>query len=183
MMKTDLNRRDFLKKSAAAAAVLAFPNIVLAKSSTEVSVKSVSLYNIHTSEKADAVYWAEGRYIYDEIARLNHLLRDFRTGETHPIDTALFDLLHDLKSAVGSNASFHVISGYRSPKTNDALRRRTSGVAKKSLHMQGRAIDVNLPGIGLETLRLAARELRRGGVGYYPKSGFIHVDTGRVRYW
>ena len=183
MMKTDMKRRDFLKKSAAAAAVLAFPNIILAKSSTVPSVKSVSLYNIHTSEKVDAVYWADGHYLHDEIAQLNHLLRDFRTGDTHPIDTTLFDLLHDLKTAVGSNASFHVISGYRSPKTNNTLRKISSGVAKKSLHMQGRAIDVNLPGIGLNTLRLAARELRRGGVGYYPKSGFIHVDTGRVRYW
>ncbi len=183
MMKTDMKRRDFLKKSAVAAAVLAFPNIILAKSSAAPSVKSVSLYNIHTSEKVDAVYWADGHYLHDEIAQLNHLLRDFRTGDTHPIDTTLFDLLHDLKTAVGSNASFHVISGYRSPKTNNALRKVSSGVAKKSLHMQGRAIDVNLPGIGLNTLRLAARELRRGGVGYYPKSGFIHVDTGRVRYW
>lgn len=183
MMKTDIYRRDFLKKSAAVAVVLAFPNIVLAKKSTDVSYKSLSLYNIHTAEKVEALYWENGQYLQEEIQRLNHLLRDFRTGETHPIDTALFDLLHDLKTAVGSSTSFHVISGYRSPKTNDRLRRRSSGVAKKSLHMQGRATDIDLPGVSLETLRLAARDLRRGGVGYYPKSGFIHVDTGRVRYW
>jgi len=183
MMRRDIDRREFLKKSVAAAAVLAFPNIVLAKKSSHAPSKTLSLYNIHTSEKVEATFWENGRYLQEEIERLNHLLRDFRTGDVHPMDTALFETLHDLKGAVGSSAPFHIISGYRSPKTNNALRKVSSGVAKRSLHMQGRAIDLNLPGTRLDILRLAARELRRGGVGYYPKSGFIHLDTGRIRYW
>jgi len=172
-----------LKKSAAVAAVALFPDTVLAKSGERKPSRSVALYNIHTCEHVVATYWAEGVYIEEEIAALNRVLRDFRTGEVHPIDPTLFDLLHDLGSAFGTSAPFQVISGYRSPKTNEALRRSTSGVAKRSLHTLGRAIDINLPGVELERLRQAARSLGRGGVGYYPKSGFIHVDTGRVRFW
>ncbi|WP_457598976.1 DUF882 domain-containing protein [Hydrogenimonas sp.] len=182
-MTTDTRRRRFLKTTAAAMAVAAFPNVILAGSTAKRERKTLALYNIHTSERVEATYWAEGGYIEEEIVALNRLLRDFRTGEVHPIDPRLFDLLHDLGSAFGRSAPFQVISGYRSPKTNDTLRRSTSGVAKRSLHMQGRAIDINLPGVELDRLRLAARNLRRGGVGFYPKSGFIHVDTGRVRYW
>ncbi len=183
MMETDITRRDFFKKAAALTAVAAFPNILLAKSGRDGTRKSIALYNIHTAEKIEATFWAEGRYLPEEIAELNRLLRDFRTGDTHPIDLRLFDLLYDIQAAVGTQRPFQVISGYRSPKTNARLRKATSGVAKKSLHMQGRAIDINLPGVELNRLRLAARSLRRGGVGYYPKSGFVHVDTGRVRYW
>ncbi|BDY11863.1 YcbK family protein [Hydrogenimonas cancrithermarum] len=182
MKKT--TRRDFLKKSAGALALCAFPNIILANGATKKLEKKVTLYNIHTGELAKATYWADGRYIAEEIESLNRLLRDFRTGETHAMDLALFDLLYDLSCRFDHcRKPFHVISGYRSAKTNETLRRRTNGVAKRSLHMQGKAIDINLPGAHLNDLRLAARHLKRGGVGYYPKSGFIHVDTGRVRYW
>ncbi len=183
MMETDIKRRDFFKKAAALTAVAAFPNILLAKRDMDGSRKSITLYNIHTAEKVNSTYWAEGRYLHDEIEELNRLLRDFRTGDVHPMDLALFDLLYDIRTSIGTAAPFQVISGYRSPKTNAKLRKASLGVAKKSLHMQGRAIDISLPGVELNRLRLAARSLRRGGVGYYPKSGFVHVDTGRVRYW
>ena len=178
------SRRDFIRKGAGALALCAFPNIILAGSRAREMEKRVSLYNIHTGELTKAVYWADGEYIAEEIDALNRLLRDYRTGEIHPIDPKLFDLLFDLKAGfTKSDKPYHVISGYRSPKTNNQLRRHSKGVAKHSLHMEGRAIDINLPGVDLAHLRLAARLMKRGGVGYYPKSGFVHVDTGRVRYW
>ncbi|MCF6200624.1 MAG: DUF882 domain-containing protein [Hydrogenimonas sp.] len=178
-----MKRREFLKKAAAICAITTFPNIILAKSASKQDRREISLFNLHTHESVKATYWADGRYFKEEIEELNRVLRDFRTGEVHPIDLALFDLLCDLGNSLGVDSPFHVISGYRSPKTNETLRRISKGVAKRSLHMQGRAIDINLPGLKLETLRLAAAKLRRGGVGFYPKSGFIHIDTGRVRYW
>ncbi|WP_201353207.1 YcbK family protein [Hydrogenimonas urashimensis] len=178
------NRRDFIKKGISALALCAFPHIVLAESRARKIEKRLSFYNIHTGELTTALYWAEGNYIAEEIDRLNHILRDYRTGDIHPIDAKLFDLLYDLKAHFQScTKPFHVISGYRSPKTNAMLRRDSKGVAKHSLHMEGRAIDINLPGIDLAHLRRAARLMGRGGVGYYPKSGFVHVDTGRVRQW
>ncbi len=183
-MKTDMTRRNFLKKGAAAAAVIAFPNIILANSAISHSEKRLSLYNIHTGESVRALFWSEGAYVEEEIAALNRLLRDFRTGDVKPMDLRLFDLLHDLQGRLGAEKSpFHIISGYRSPKTNDYLRQHTHGVAKHSLHMEGKASDIRLPGVELTHLRNAALHLRRGGVGFYPKSNFVHVDTGRVRHW
>ncbi|WP_456451877.1 DUF882 domain-containing protein [Hydrogenimonas sp.] len=179
-----MKRREFIKKSVAGAlALTAFPNIVPASTKAGAE-KRLSLYNIHTGEMVRATFWADGEYVAEELAALNHLLRDFRTGEVQNMDPRLFDLLHRLQHTFARNdRPYHVISGYRSPKTNAMLRKRSHGVAKRSLHMQGRAIDINLPGTDLEHLRLAALSLRRGGVGYYPVSGFIHVDTGRVRQW
>ena len=184
MNKSDMTRRNFIKKSGSALVLCAFPNIILASSRTKEMEKKLSLYNIHTGEMVKATYWADGKFIDEEIEHLNHFLRDFRTGEVHRIDPKLFDLLHDLKTTFTSTRKpYHVISGYRSPTTNNRLRRHSKGVAKHSLHMEGRAIDINLPGVDLAHLKLAARLMKRGGVGYYPKSGFVHVDTGRVRHW
>lgn len=139
--------------------------------------------NLHTGERQDLTYWADGAYIADSVARMNILLRDFRTGETKAIDLRLFDLLHALRQMMGSAAPFGVVSGYRSPQTNAALRRKSRGVAKHSLHMRGMAIDIRLPGRAPPDLRAAAIGLAQGGVGYYPQSGFVHVDVGRVRSW
>ena len=183
MNETNMQRRNFLKQSAGALAAVAFPNILLADSATKAREKRLALYNIHTGERVEAVYWADGRYVGEEMARLERLLRDYRTGETHPIDLKLYDLLHVLQSRLGTEGVYHIISGYRSPKTNAMLRKHSRGVAKRSLHMQGRAIDIRLQGVDLATLRKTALQMRRGGVGYYPKSGFVHVDTGRVRQW
>jgi uncharacterized protein YcbK (DUF882 family) len=145
--------------------------------------RALSLRNLHTGEKITRTYWADGEYLAEPLSDIDHLLRDHRTDEVHPIDPQLLDVLHRLQYRVGSRKSFEIISGYRSPKTNAMLRGNSGGVARKSLHMQGKAIDVRLPGHDLGKLRQAALSLKAGGVGYYPKSNFLHMDTGRVRHW
>jgi uncharacterized protein YcbK (DUF882 family) len=145
--------------------------------------KSVSFVHTHTGEKLTAVYWHDGQYQPEVLLQLNHLLRDFRTNEVHAMDPALFDLLFDLRTKVGSDRAFQVISAYRSPQTNAMLRHSSQGVAEHSLHLQGKAIDVRLESFPTARLAEVARSLRRGGVGYYRTSDFVHVDTGRVRYW
>ena len=174
-------RRDFLKYSAATTAALMAPS-VLARPAPA-GERQLKFYNLHTGEHLSATYWVDGLYVPDEIASINHLLRDYRTGELHKIDRQLFDLLYTLQQKVDQPGAFHVISGYRSPKTNARLNRLSSGVAKHSLHMQGKAIDIRLPGVELKHLRQAALNMHAGGVGYYPRSNFIHVDTGRPRFW
>jgi len=139
--------------------------------------------NLHTGEKLTTTYWANGAYVTDNLADINHILRDYRTNDSMAIDPKLLDLLHALKLKVKSNKPFAVISGYRSPATNALLRANSNGVATHSLHLEGKAIDVRIPGQGLAGLHQAALALRGGGVGYYPGSGFIHMDTGHVRFW
>jgi len=174
-------RRDFLKFSAAAAATLAAP-LALANSAP-VGEREIRFYNLHTGEHLSATYWADGVYVPDELQAMNYLLRDFRTGDVKRIDPGLFDVLYALQQKLEKRGVFHVISGYRSPATNAALRRHHEGVAKHSLHMKGKAIDIRLPGVELKHLREAALDLHAGGVGYYPRSDFVHVDTGRPRFW
>lgn len=142
------------------------------------------LYHAHTGERIDIVYRRGDEYLPEAEAELDHFLRDHRTGAVKHYDPRLFDLLSDLAVAVGHpHAEIEIICGYRSPWSNEFLRARSSGVAKNSLHMQAHAIDIRLPGVDTLALRNAALELGRGGVGYYPRSGFVHVDTGRVRNW
>lgn len=145
--------------------------------------RTLSLYNLHTGEKLNATYFEEGAYVPDALQAMNHLLRDFRTGDVHPIAPGLLDLVETLHNTVEANQTVQVISGYRSPHTNAALHERSSGVAVHSLHMVGEAMDIRIPGVELAHLRDAALSLRRGGVGYYPGSDFVHVDIGRVRRW
>ena len=145
--------------------------------------RRLSFYNIHTGESLDTVYWAEGSYVDESLAGINHVLRDFRTNEIMAMDRRLLDLLHELKTTLGSALPFHVISGYRSPATNAFLHAHSSGVARHSLHMEGQAADVFLPGRSLSNLREVALDLKKGGVGYYPRSNFVHVDVGRMRSW
>ena len=145
--------------------------------------RSLSFYNAHTSETLTAVYSANGNYLPDALADINYLLRDYRTGDIKKIDTRLLDLLYALKKKLNAREPFQVISGYRSPKTNAMLARRSSGVAKNSQHLYGKAVDIRLPECSLDCLHRAAVSLKAGGVGYYPKSNFVHVDVGRVRYW
>jgi uncharacterized protein YcbK (DUF882 family) len=130
-------------------------------------------------------YWVDGTYVPEALGAVNHLLRDFRTGEVHPIAPRLLDLLAGLRKTLETQSSFEVISGYRSPVTNANLQaeHEHSGVASKSLHMQGMAIDIRLPGRTLVALRETALAARAGGVGFYPQSDFVHVDVGRVRKW
>lgn len=139
--------------------------------------------NLHTAETLDAEYWQNGAYAPDALTAINHVLRDHRTNETHAIDVRLLDLLHDLAGQLETREPLQVISGYRSPRTNAALADASSGVARRSLHMDGMAIDIALEGTSTELIRDAALALGRGGVGYYPNPGFVHVDVGRVRRW
>lgn len=148
-----------------------------------VSTKSLRFDHLHTGERLAVDYFVEGEYVPGALTAVNQLLRDFRTGDVHPIAPELLDILFELRSVTASTRAFEVISGYRSPATNAALRQRSEGVAAGSLHMKGLAIDMRLGDVPLAGLRRAALDLRRGGVGYYPASNFVHVDTGRVRAW
>jgi uncharacterized protein YcbK (DUF882 family) len=145
--------------------------------------RQLAFDNLHTGERLKTVYWENGRYLPEAMHDINWLLRDFRADLVHPIDHRLLDLLTALHGRLDTREPFEVISGYRSPQTNAMLRATTDGVAQNSLHMQGMAIDIRVPGRHLRYLRNAALQLRRGGVGYYPHSDFVHVDTGRVRTW
>ncbi len=142
------------------------------------------LYHTHTNQQIDLVYRRGDTYLPDAIDRLDRFLRDHRTGAIHRLDPRLFDLLHDLTGSAGRPESeIDIVCGYRSPWSNEFLRRTSSGVASHSLHMQGEAIDIRIPGVPVSKLRDLALGLHRGGVGYYPRSGFVHVDVGRVRRW
>jgi uncharacterized protein YcbK (DUF882 family) len=153
-------------------------------SSNEIRSHVLRLYNTHTGERIRVVYREGERYIPTALAGLEYFLRDHRTGEVRHFDPRLYDTLFDLTVSVGHpGAEIDIVCGYRTESTNQVLRERTVGVAKNSLHIQGQAIDLRIPGINTLTLRRAALALARGGVGYYPHSDFIHVDTGRVRQW
>lgn len=145
--------------------------------------RRLRFHNLHTGERLDRVYWAAGSYLPASLAEIDGLLRDFRTGEIKRIDRRLLDQLYMVRRTLDSDEAFEVVSGYRSPATNKMLAENSKGVAKKSLHMQGMAIDVNLPGRDLNRIHRVAKALKLGGVGYYPKAGFVHLDTGAVRYW
>lgn len=145
--------------------------------------KSLSFYHTHTLKELSVVYFRNGSYIPRALTKINTFLKDFRTGDTHPIDPALLDLLHDLRQRAGTKDFIEVISGYRSPQTNTMLRGSSGGVASHSLHMYGKAIDIRLPSFNTGRLHKIALAFQRGGVGYYPQSDFIHLDTGHVRAW
>jgi uncharacterized protein YcbK (DUF882 family) len=148
--------------------------------------RRVKFHNLHTDEKLDAVYWEDGQYVPDALHAVNHVLRDFRTGDMHMMDPGLLNLLVALSAKTETSSPFYVISGYRSPQTNSMLRAEggeATGVAKKSLHLEGQAIDIRLADVQLAHLHNAALSLGRGGVGYYPTSDFVHVDVGAVRQW
>ena len=175
-----LSRRSFLKGLAAAAACVAIPSI---PAFCEASVRQkLSFYHTHTCETLTVPYPIAPGYERNVMQEINYFLRDFRTGDLHDIDPGLLDILYLVKQSTGGKV-YEVISGYRSPSTNCMLRRRSRGVARKSLHMKGKAIDVRLTGVNTLTLRNCALALKRGGVGYYRKSDFVHVDTGRFRVW
>jgi uncharacterized protein YcbK (DUF882 family) len=154
-----------------------------AEASAPAPSRTLAFWHTHTREGLEVAFADAAGYRAAGLARVNAFLRDFRTDEVHDIDPGLLDLLHRLAGEVHAAEPFHVISGYRSRRTNGALRSRSAGVAKYSLHMEGKAIDIRLPGVRLSRLREAALDLKLGGVGYYPGSDFVHVDTGRVRTW
>lgn len=147
------------------------------------SSPTIAFYNLHTGESLETGMDENGLFSPQGLSGVNHLLRDHRTDEVIDMDRQLLTLLCDLKQLLGTSKPFHVISGYRSAKTNDLLSQKSSGVAKKSLHMQGKAIDIRIPGISISQLQRGAQTLKAGGVGLYSRSEFVHVDVGRVRYW
>ncbi|CAN5124421.1 YcbK family protein [soil metagenome] len=143
----------------------------------------LKLHNIHTQEKLEAVYYEKGEYVPDAVQALDKVLRDYRTGDVYSMHPELFDNLAALAAKTETKSHFQIISGYRSPKTNAMLHQRSGEVAKRSLHMDGKAIDLYLEDVALDRVRAAALDLKRGGVGYYPVSNFVHVDVGPVRRW
>ena len=147
-------------------------------------VYRLKLYHTHTNQRIDIVYRVGDNYISSALDRLDLFLRDHRTGDEIQLDRRVFDLLHDLTAAAGRpDGEIDIICGYRTPWSNEFLRRTTQGVASHSLHIQGEAIDIRMPGVSTSQLRDVALTLHRGGVGYYPESRFVHVDVGRVRRW
>jgi uncharacterized protein YcbK (DUF882 family) len=181
--REDLSRRRFLRISALAAAQLMVPGIAMARTRVRLKHRSLKFYNLHTGESLKTTYWENGEYIPGELHRVNYILRDFRANEVKPIDPALLDLLVRAQRRLGTSEPFQVISGYRSPITNAMLHANSEGVAVHSLHIDGKAIDICVQGRSLAQVRGAALALQGGGVGYYPRTGFVHMDTGRVRYW
>lgn len=174
-------RRRFIQTLVGTGATLLAPSVWASKH--RAPERSLALRNLHTGETLKTTFWADGRYLPGELKAIDQVLRDHRSGDVHRMDSHLLDVLYLLQQSVGIAGPFHIISGYRSPASNEKLRSKSSGVAKRSLHMQGKAVDIRLPGCKLDRLRNAALALKAGGVGYYAKSDFIHVDTGRVRRW
>ena len=176
-----ITRRDFLGCSAAAFASLMTPRAFARPH--QAGERALGFYNLHTGEKLNATYWAEGQYQPEELAAINRIMRDHRSREMTNMDLRLLDILHELQLTIGKSGHYEIISAYRSPASNKYLHSKSTGVAKRSLHMRGKAIDIRLPGVELKYLRQAALRMHAGGVGYYPDSNFIHVDTGRPRFW
>jgi uncharacterized protein YcbK (DUF882 family) len=180
-----LARRELLRTGLAAAAGAvtlghAIPALAFADAK---GARRLGFKHLHTGETLDVAYWENGAYVPDALGAVNHVLRDWRTGDVHVIEPKLLDLLTALQTRLDKQERFEVICGYRSPATNAMLHEQSSEVATHSLHLVGQAIDIHLPGVELATLRDAASSLQLGGVGYYPQSDFVHVDIGRVRHW
>jgi uncharacterized protein YcbK (DUF882 family) len=177
-----LGRRRLLGLGLAAAASSLVPATSWA-SQSPAGDRALTFYNTHTDEKLNATYFRGSSFDKGALQDINHILRDFRTGDVHPIDLQLLDLLTELHRKTGSKQPFQIISGYRSPKTNSMLSAESNGVAKRSMHLDGKAIDIRLADVKLQDLHATAVGMKRGGVGMYMASNFVHVDTGRVRYW
>lgn len=179
--RAHLDRRFVLRLAAPLALSLA--SLTPRPAAAAIRERALALHHCHTGESLRTVYFADGRYLPEALRAATHHLRDWRVNKAQPIDPALLDLLWALRQRLEATAPIEVLSGYRSPETNAMLRRRQGGVARNSLHMRGMAIDLRVPGRSLGTLRRAAMSLKGGGVGYYPRSDFVHIDTGPVRYW
>jgi uncharacterized protein YcbK (DUF882 family) len=178
----ELSRRRFIGLGATALAGLMIPGHALASGFWS-GERALSFYNLHTGESLKTVYWADNQYISEGLQAINYVMRDFRLNLEVQIDPRLLDLLYALHSELDTSAPFDLISGYRSPQTNAMLHAHSEAVATNSLHMYGMAADIRVPGRYLANVHRAATALRRGGVGYYPRADFVHVDVGRVRYW
>lgn len=176
-------RRDFLKRSTVVASALCLPALARAAAAPAQRERTLRMYNTHTGESIRTTYWAEGKFLPESMSDINKLLRDHRNNQIAQIDPKLILLLDHVSTDLKPGGVIHIISGYRSPASNQLLAATTNGVAKHSMHLEGRAIDVRMPGIALANLRKAALGAKGGGVGYYPDSQFVHMDTGRLRHW
>ncbi|MCB1562110.1 MAG: DUF882 domain-containing protein [Alphaproteobacteria bacterium] len=178
-----MERRDVLRFGLMGALASALPLFASgpAQAASQAAWK-VSFHHAHTGESFNGVYRVGDKYLPEAFERINYILRDFRTGEAFPMDPRVLDIASRIQAKMGLSTPFEVLSGYRSPKTNAMLRRVSTGVAKNSFHMYGQAMDLRVAG-RTRKLRDTAKSLRAGGVGYYPKSGFVHVDTGNIRTW
>ena len=179
-------RRSFLKSSAVLASVISAPAMARAAAAATPAAPNeriLRLYNTHTGESLRSVFWAEGQFVPDALQDINKLLRDHRNNKIAPIDPQLLVLLSTVSSKVGGDSALHIISGYRSPETNKMLAERSGGVAKHSMHLDGKAIDIRMPGRDLKSVHKAALSAAGGGVGYSADSQFVHMDTGRRRTW
>lgn len=176
------HRRSFLKTSAVLATALSVPAVARAAAAAP-HERVLRLYNTHTGESLKSVFWAEGEFVPDALADINKLLRDHRNNKVATMDPELLLLLDRVSAKFGGSDVLHVISGYRSPESNAKLARASGGVAKHSMHLEGKAIDIRMPGRDLAALHKAAMHAKGGGVGYYPDSQFVHLDTGRPRHW
>lgn len=181
--QNQISRRRFLQGLTCTTAALTFPGITAAAVKKIQQPRHLAFDNLHTGEKLSLTYFEGGEYVNEALSEINNLLRDHRSGDIYSMDTSLIDLLHDLQNQLGTRKPVQIISGYRSPATNAKLQKNSRGVATKSLHMQGKAIDVRIEGIDSKIIRNTAIAMRQGGVGYYRKSNFVHIDTGRVRFW
>jgi len=176
------HRRSFLKTSAVLATALSVPAVARAAAAAP-HERVLRLYNTHTGESLKSVFWAEGDFIPDALTDINKLLRDHRNNTIATMDPQLLLLLDRVSAKFGGTDVLHVISGYRSPESNAKLAKASGGVAKHSMHLEGKAIDIRMPGRDLAALHKAAMNAKGGGVGYYPDSQFVHLDTGRPRHW
>ncbi|MEM7250317.1 MAG: YcbK family protein [Pseudomonadota bacterium] len=177
----DLSRRSALISLGVLGTALAFSPSAIA--GLALKPRTVRLYNVHTGDSLKTVYYYRGKYSRQALRAVNYLMRDFRARRIKRIDPRLLDLLWLVQMELDSKERFQVVSGYRTRRTNRKLREMGVGVAKRSYHTRGRAVDLRLPGRDLSALKKVAQDLKRGGVGYYPKSNFVHLDTGRVRSW
>ncbi len=187
-----LNRRSFLGLGAATLGAVILPSIVSSASAATFKggvigsgARRIAFRNTHTGESFSGVYRVGNKYLPDSFSQINTVLRDFRTGQVYPIDPHVIDIMYSVHRMTGQQKPFEIISGYRSPKTNNMLRGRSAstGVAKKSLHMKGQAIDLRMEDFSSARIRDLAASLGAGGVGYYAKSNFVHLDSGDVRTW
>lgn len=181
-----MNRRDFIKQLGLSSLVIGSGPVFASNTSLilpDTEHRTLKIKNLHTGEKINATYWENGEYLIDGLAEVYFIMRDHRANKVTAIDLDLLNNLHQVQHTLETNKEIYLISGFRSPETNATLRRQREGVAKHSLHMQGQAMDFRIPGISNKHINKAARSSISGGVGYYRKSGFIHLDTGRKRHW
>jgi uncharacterized protein YcbK (DUF882 family) len=180
----ELTRRGLFSFCAAGAAGVVIGGVSPKQAEAALGDRTLTIYNTHTGEwLKNMVYWSRGRYLLSSLQDMSILMRDHRNDEVHRVDPRLCDILYRTQRLLGANGAIHMVSGYRSPKTNAMLAKNTTGVAKNSYHLRGQAIDVFIPGVRLGEIQKAGLWLKQGGVGFYPNSGFVHLDSGPVRKW